>query len=215
MKKGLFITVEGGDGSGKSTQLANMKEYMASRGIEAVFTREPGGTGIGEQIREIILSTGNLAMCDMTEVLLYAAARAQLVREVIRPQLAAGKTIVCDRYLDSSLAYQGWGRGLGRETVEAINRFAVEDVIPDLTVFLDIAPQEARSRMAKRGEGPDRLESAGNAFHDRVYEGYLAILRAEEERGRSRIVRLDATRDAETVKQDLFAVLDRRFASWA
>ncbi|MDE6104979.1 MAG: dTMP kinase, partial [Clostridia bacterium] len=137
---GKFITFEGCEGSGKSTQLKLLSEYLTSIGVDFILTREPGGSGISEDIRKIILNGKNTAMCDECEALLYAAARIQHLREVIAPALEAGKLVVCDRYVYSSLAYQGYARGLGEKFVEEINAAALSDYPPDMTVFLDISP---------------------------------------------------------------------------
>ena len=151
MEKGLFITVEGGDGSGKTTQLAFIKEYLTEKGEDVLFTREPGGTALGEKIRSVILDPANKEMVPMTESLLYAASRAQLVSEVIRPALAAGRTVVCDRYVDSSIAYQGYARGLG-ESVTTINGYAIGDCIPDATILIKVDPAKSQGISGARAE---------------------------------------------------------------
>jgi len=173
MEKGKFITLEGCEGVGKSTQLRLLKEYIERAGIDAVFTREPGGTEISEQIRSVILSTANTSMSAECEALLYAAARVQLIDEVILPALESGKTVVCDRYLDSSLAYQAYARGLGVDTVEKINFYAIEHAMPDVTVFLDLEPCNSFRR--QNGHvAVDRLENENAEFHNRVYQGFVA-----------------------------------------
>ncbi|MDE7167294.1 MAG: dTMP kinase [Clostridia bacterium] len=173
--RGKFITFEGCEGSGKSTQLKLLSEYLTSTGVDFILTREPGGSGISEDIRKIILNGKNTAMCDECEALLYAAARIQHLREVIAPALEAGKLVVCDRYVYSSLAYQGHARGLGEEFVEQINAAALSDYPPDMTVFLDISPVEAFKR--KHGaDKNDRIEQMGLEFHEKVYAGYKALL---------------------------------------
>lgn len=173
--RGKFITFEGCEGSGKSTQLKLLSEYLTSVGVDFILTREPGGSGISEDIRKIILSGKNTAMCDECEALLYAAARIQHLREVIAPALEAGKLVVCDRYVYSSLAYQGHARGLGEEFIEQINAAALSDYPPDMTVFLDISPSEAFKR--KHGaDKDDRIEQMGLEFHEKVYAGYKALL---------------------------------------
>ena len=166
----MFVTFEGSEGVGKSTQLRLLKEYLEKTGQDALCIREPGSTDISEQIREVILDKKNKTMSSMTEALLYAASRAQLVREVIKPALENGKLIICDRYLDSSVAYQGYGRMLGADTVKRINAFAIDGCMPDVTVFLDLAPKSNW-----RGERKaDRIEEQPDDFFERVYEGYLA-----------------------------------------
>lgn len=208
--RGIFITVEGGDGAGKSTQLANIKSYMEERSISAVFTREPGGTEISEKIRDIILDPENEGMEDLTEALLYAASRAEHVRKVIAPALESGLTVVCDRYVDSSIAYQGYGRGLG-DIVEKINEPAIAGYIPDLTIFLDLNPEVAMSRISNRGH--DRLEIETNEFHERVHQGYLDMIAKEENQGIYRIARINADRLAGDIKSDIYAELDHIFGA--
>ena len=176
--KGKFITFEGCEGSGKSTQLRLLSEYLDKLGIEYVLTREPGGSEIAEQIRNIILNGKNTAMCDECEALLYAAARVQHLKEKVAPALERGKLVICDRFVHSSLAYQGYARGLGAEYVANINNFAIKNFAPDLTVFLDISPADAFKR--KHGADPDdRMEQLGLEFHTKVYEGYKALLKAD------------------------------------
>lgn len=172
--KGKFITFEGCEGSGKSTQLRMLGEYLNGLGVDYIMTREPGGSAIAEEIRKIILSGKNAEMCDECEALLYAAARVQHLKEKIAPALESGKLVICDRYVYSSLAYQGYARGLGREYIESINNFALKEFPPYLTVFLDISPAEAFNR--KHGADPDdRIEQLGLDFHCKVYEGYKKI----------------------------------------
>lgn len=172
--RGKFVTFEGCEGSGKSTQLRYIGEYLKGAGIDFIMSREPGGSEISEDIRKIILNGKYTAMCDECEALLYAASRVQHIKEVIEPALAAGKLVVCDRYVDSSFAYQGYARGLGEEFIESINAFALKNYTPDLTIFLDISPKEAFAR--KHGaDRTDRMESQGPEFHQKVYEGYMQL----------------------------------------
>jgi len=202
MEKGLFITVEGGDGSGKTTQLAFIREYLAGKGEDVLFTREPGGTALGEKIRGVILDPANKEMDPMTETLLYAASRAQIVSEVIRPALAAGRTVVCDRYVDSSIAYQGYARGLG-ESVATINGYAIGDCIPDATILIKVDPAKSHARIE---EGTlDRMEQENAAFHRRVYEGYLAL----EQQYPDRIIGIDGEQPIEAVSEQIARQLDR------
>ena len=168
----MFITAEGTDGAGKSTQLELIKEYL--KGKKAIFLREPGGTAISEKIRELILDTQNTEMSAQTEALLYAASRTQLVNEVILPALEAGTNVVCDRYIDSSVAYQGYARGLGADTVEGINRFALENCVPDLTLFFDLPPEKGILRKNSQHK-LDRIEQESMDFHRKVYEGYIKL----------------------------------------
>ncbi len=176
MKKGFFITFEGGDGSGKTTQINLLKDYLKSRDIEAITVREPGGVPISEKIRSLILDNQNTDMKDITEMLLYAAARAQLVSQVILPALAKGKAVICDRFVDSSYVYQGFARGLGIDIVVNINDIATQKLIPDITFFMNIDPTTAIDRRLRCGN-PDRLESESISFHKKVYEGYIELLK--------------------------------------
>ncbi|MBQ1401526.1 MAG: dTMP kinase [Firmicutes bacterium] len=169
MKKGIFISLEGPDGSGKSTQIRYIVEYLESRGYETVLTREPGGTSIGEKIRDVILDRENSEMDPMTETMLYAASRAQHVAQVIRPALEQGKVVICDRFVDSSIAYQGFGRDLG-DCVAYINEYAIMGCVPDITFLMKLPPEEGIGRIGS-GE-KDRLESEKISFHQKVYEGY-------------------------------------------
>ena len=186
--KGTFITFEGCEGAGKSTQIRLLSQYLAERGKECVVTREPGGSAISEAIRTVILDGNNTAMTDECEALLYAAARAQHLSDTVLPALEAGKTVLCDRYIFSSFAYQGYGRGLDMDFLRAVNSFALQGHMPDITLFLDIPPRSAFER--KHGaDQNDRIEQAGEAFHARVYQGYLRL--AEEYPGQ--IVRVDCS----------------------
>lgn len=204
MKKGLFITIEGPDGAGKSTQIAHIAEYFQSKGIDAVFTREPGGTSISEQIRGVILDKNNTEMSFVAEAMLYAAARAQLVEEVIKPAIENGKVVICDRFVDSSIAYQGYGRNLG-SMVEEINKFAIGDCMPDLTILLKLDSERGISRIEKNGSGEkDRLEMEKISFHREVLRGYLEL----EERF-ERIKGIDATQSIEKVSADIDIELDK------
>lgn len=202
MDKGLFITLEGPDGSGKSTQIEYLREYFHDRGIETVLTREPGGTEIGEKLRDIILDRGNRDMCDMAEALLYAASRAQHVNQLIRPALEDGKVVVCDRFIDSSIAYQGYGRELG-EAVRIINEFAVDGCMPDLTFLMEISPEIGKSRI--KSESQDRLEQEKIEFHNRVYAGYREIARIYPQR----FVEINAERDKLSIKKDILGSIEK------
>lgn len=199
MSKGVFITFEGSDGAGKSTQIQLAKEYLESRGIEPIMTREPGGTAISEKLREILLDANNKEMSPIAEMMIYASARAQLVAEVIKPALSEGKVIICDRFIDSSVAYQGYGRGLG-SMVEEVNTHAIDGVLPDVTFFLDLDPAIGRGRIS--GE-PDRLEQEKMDFHYKVYEGYKAIAAANPDR----VAVIDASRGIEEIRCDIADVL--------
>lgn len=179
--KGKFITFEGCEGAGKSRQIQLLSEYLTKNGIDHIVTREPGGNHISESIRNIILDGKNTDMADECEALLYAAARVQVLKSVISPALNEGKLVICDRYIDSSFAYQGYARGLGIDVIENINFYALKNFMPDLTVFLDIPPAKAFERKHGADED-DRLEQAGMAFHEKVYEGYKEVLKRYPER---------------------------------
>lgn len=172
--KGLFIVLEGPDGSGKSTMAKMIAQYYQDAGREIVFTREPGGTKISEKIRDIILDNNNTEMAYMTEAMLYAASRAQLVSEFIKPNLEKGKVVISERYVYSSIVYQGIARNLGIQRVKEINDFAIDGLEPDLVLFFDINPEKALNRKLSQGNG-DRLENEKLDFHKRVYEGYKEI----------------------------------------
>jgi dTMP kinase len=172
--KGLFITIEGPDGSGKSTQIKLLKEHLENKGYDVLLTREPGGTNISEKIRNIILDKENKSMHPKTEALLYAASRAQHVEQLIKPALNDGKIVICDRFVDSSLVYQGLGRDLGIDNIYNLNLFAMGDVIPNLTLLFDIDMTVAKKRKENRGN-LDRLESEEDFFHKKVFNGYKEL----------------------------------------
>lgn len=179
--KGIFITVEGPDGCGKSTQIKLLKDYLDNKGYDVVLTREPGGTPISEKIRDLILDKKNKAMDSKTEALLYAASRAQHVAQVIKPALLNKKIVICDRFIDSSLIYQGIGRNLGIDNIYNLNLFAIDDVIPDITLLFDIDIEVAKSRKENRGN-LDRLESEVDDFHRKVFNGYKGLKKLYKER---------------------------------
>ena len=190
--KGKFITFEGCEGVGKSRQIQLLEEYLIKNGIKYYFTREPGGTEISEQIRAIILDGKNLAMTNECEALLYAAARVQLIKEEIEPRLNRGELVFCDRYVDSSLAYQGKARGLGYDFIKAINSYAFNGFMPDLTIFLNLSPEEAFKRKGG-ADIADRVELSGIEFHRKVYEGYLEL--ARENPNRFSVIDASGTRE--------------------
>ena len=179
--KGKFITFEGCEGSGKSTQVAMFREYLEKNGIDYVFTREPGGTEIAEKIRGIILDVKNAEMTDECEALLYSAARAQHIKEKIIPALNEGKLVLCDRYIDSSYAYQAYARGLGIDFIKKINSYAVDNCMPDYTVFLNISSTDAFLRKGGQDKD-DRLEQVGLEFHKKVFNGYKKVIEAQPDR---------------------------------
>ncbi len=203
-KRGYFVTLEGGEGSGKSTQLGLLEDYLSKGGYDVIFTREPGGTPISEKIRKILLGGENTEMCDETEALLFAAARVQHIKEKILPAVAAGKTVVCDRYVHSSLVYQGYARGLG-DFVEKVNSYALENCMPDVTIFLDITPERAFARKGG-ADKDDRLEQSGMDFHKRVYDGYVRVA----EKFPDHFVRINADRPVEDVFEDILSTLENR-----
>jgi dTMP kinase len=173
---GTFITLEGPDGSGKSTIMELITDYFNNKNIDFITTREPGGTEIGEKIRNIVLDKNNKNMAAETEALLYAASRGQHVDEKILPALKAGKVVLCERFVLSSLAYQGVGRNLGIERVKMINDFAIKGIVPDLTLFFHVDPVATLDRKTEE-KGGDRLEREGSQFHQEVYEGYMKLLK--------------------------------------
>lgn len=200
--RGLFITFEGVDGCGKSTHINLLREYLSKKGIEAVLTREPGGCPISEKIREILLSKENDEMTAHTEAILYAAARAQHIDEVILPAIKKGSVVLCDRYIDSSVAYQAYGRGLGIDAVMSINEYAVKNCMPDHTLMFDVSPLAASKRMQPRGS-KDRLESSGAEFFSRVYMGFKK--QAEREK---RITLIDASGDMQQTWEKIRSFAD-------
>ncbi|MEO8606385.1 MAG: dTMP kinase [Chloroflexota bacterium] len=205
----MFITFEGPDGSGKTTQIAQISEILRKRGYNILLTREPGGTDIGDQIRDVLHNLENESMNPRAELLLYNASRAQIVAEVIKPHLAAGGLILCDRFFDSTLAYQGYGHGLDLNTLRTIIDFATGGLRPDLTFYLDISAeagiQRRLSALDKGGEWT-RLDAMGEAFHNRVRDGYHQLIATEP----GRWVTINAAQPVEKVQTDILATLDTR-----
>lgn len=203
--KGKLISFEGCEGVGKSTQIEMLKQYLQTTGQDALFLREPGGTEISERIREIILSLDSVGMNAKCEALLYCAARAQLIGQVILPALEQGRLVICDRFVDSTFAYQGVARGLGQDYVEELNRLTCEELAPELTVFLDLDP--ARGFARKGGADTcDRIEAEKREFHEAVYRGYLAACAKHPER----IVRVASQGAAYEIHGAILAVLRQR-----
>ncbi|WP_134702229.1 dTMP kinase [Ammoniphilus sp. YIM 78166] len=204
MKSGIFISLEGGEGAGKSTLIPFLQHYLEEQGHEVLVTREPGGIDIAEQIRQVILDPKNTRMDARTEALLYAAARRQHYVERVIPALSQGKVVLCDRFIDSSLAYQGYARGLGVDAVYSINRFAVEEGLPDATLYFDIQPELGLSRIeADKQREVNRLDLENLAFHHKVREGYLELLQRFPER----IHLIDASPSIERVLEQAIKII--------
>ena len=205
---GKLISFEGSEGSGKSTQIARLAAQLQQGGREVVATREPGGTEIGEQIRNIIVhnSKGD-EMCAETELLLFTAARAQVVREVIAPALVRGAVVLSDRFLDSSTVYQGIGRNLAADPVSQINRFAVGNVMPDLTIVIDVPTEVSLARIRQRASGlPDRMERENIDFYKKIREGYLVLARGMPDR----FVVIDGTQSPDAIEKQIWAAVKER-----
>lgn len=201
MKQGYFITIEGPDGAGKTTVTQRVADRLRAEGVDVLLTREPGGIPIAEQIREVLHDTANTAMDSRTEALLYAAARRQHLIEKVKPAVEQGKVVICDRFVDSSLAYQGYARGLGVDAVWAINQFAIEGFMPKRTYFFDITPEEGLKRIeASDVREVNRLDEEGIAFHQKVYDGYRQLL----EKFSDRIVRIDAGKTIAEVEEEMY-----------
>ena len=199
MRKSWFITFEGPDGSGKTTVSNMVYDRLLKEGYDVILTREPGGIEIAEQIRKVILDPANTAMDDRTEALLYAASRRQHLVEKVFPALEAGKIVLCDRFLDSSLAYQGAGRGLGMDEVLKINQFAIDECMPDKTLYLDLDAEAGLARIQSR-KFKDRLDQESIDFHYKVVNGYKEVV----ERFKNRMIVIDASQCAEKVAEDAY-----------
>ncbi len=214
MANGLFITFEGGEGCGKTTQVKRVATRLKNAGRNAFLVREPGGTLLGEELRRLLQFTPELAgMCAETELLLYAASRAQLVAQIILPALDQGAVVLCDRYLDSTTVYQGIARGLPLDAVRAVNKFATRGHLPDLTLLFDLDPAEARRRLLRRPRPAsgieDRMEIQPPEFYVKVREGYLQVASAETER----FVVIDASGSADEIERIVWKTLRARFPS--
>jgi dTMP kinase len=201
---GLFITVEGSDGAGKTTQIEKLKDYLSSKGYDIILCREPGGTAISESIRSIILNKEFTEMSYMTELLLYASARSQLVDQVIKPALKENKIVICDRFVDSSAVYQGIARGLGVELVYEVNQYAIGETFPDVTILLDISGQAGIKRKKNQGE-LDRMELEAAEFHEKVSNGYRALA----DRYSDRIKKIDATQSIEEIHDQILEIVEK------
>lgn len=200
MKKGLFITFEGADGCGKTTQMKLLADYLKSQGLEVVLTREPGGKGLGERVREILLNYDG-EVSDRCESFLFLADRAQNIDIIVNPAVEQGKIVLCDRHIDSTVAYQGYGRGLDLDRIKVLNNLATNGKKPDLTIIFDI---DVETSMKRVGSEKDRMESAGIEFHNKVRNGYLEI--AKEEPDRIKVV--DACKTIEEVFEDVKKLAD-------
>lgn len=206
MNKGLFIVLEGGEGSGKSTLLELIYQYLNNNNIECIKTREPGGIKIAEDIRGVILNPINTEMDGKTEALLYAAARRQHLVEKVIPALNNGKIVLCDRFIYSSLAYQGHARGIGMEEIYLINKFAIEEYMPDVTILFDIEPEVGLSRINNNlGREINRLDLESMDFHHKVREGYNKLLLNEE----NKIIKIDASKSIEDVFEDVKCIINK------
>jgi dTMP kinase len=207
--KGLFITLEGPEGSGKSTHASRLAEYLRSKGRDVLLTREPGGTSIGDQIRAILNDHANIVLNPSAETLLFCASRAQLIHQMIRPHLARGGTVVCDRYSDSTLAYQGYGRGLDLGVLRSISDFATDRLTPDLTLLLDLPVEVGLARRRRSESDWNRLDALEVEFHRNVRKGYLELSGLEPERW----VRIDAEKDEEEVWSQIAEAVASRLGS--
>lgn len=208
MTKGYLITFEGLDGSGKSTQALKLKEALSRKGYSVVLTREPGGTPLAEEIRRVILTPTTEPLVPMAEILLYAASRAQHVESLIKPALAEGKIVISDRFIDSSIAYQGYGLGWDVEVVKAVNRMAVNGLMPDLTFFIDVSVEKALERIKGRQHRAeaDRIESREMLFHRKVREGFIQLSKSD-----SRFVRVESEEHSiESIHRDIMEILQRK-----
>lgn len=204
MTRGKFITVEGGEGVGKSTNIRFLSELIEQQGYQVRLTREPGGTPLAERIRELLLEHGDETVPDTAELLLFFAARSLNIENLIKPALAAGDWVICDRFTDASRAYQGCGRGLDRDKIETLAGWVHDDLQPDLTILLDAPADVGMGRAEKRGAA-DRLETEQASFYRRVRDGYLALAAAEPER----FAVIDASHDLESVQQQIATVMRR------
>lgn len=203
---GFLITFEGGEGSGKSTQIVRLRDYLTKQGKDVIAVREPGGTAISEQIREVVLSSKNIGIAFTTEVLLFQAARAQIYREVVLPSLAAGKVVLMDRSRDSSVVYQGIVRGFGQELIEQLNDISTKNTYPDLTILLDLPVTVGLSRRSQSGK-IDRLDMEDSVFHEKVRQAYLDLMKVDT---RQRWVMVDAAKNESEVQSQILEIMKER-----
>ena len=202
MKNGLFVTFEGIYGCGKTTQIELLTQKLEDNRLDYMLVREPGGTKIGEKIREILLDNGNFDMEAKTELLLYSASRFQLSKQKLIPALENGKIVICDRFYDSTTAYQGYGRGLSIDFIKSLNKFATNNLVPDITFFMDISLEERNSRIINNKL--DRLESEGNNFQKKVREGFLELSKNE-----TRFVKLNGSKSIENISKKIWKKIER------
>ena len=205
----MFITLEGPDGSGKTTQVAPLADFLRQQGYAVYTTREPGGTEIGDQVRSILGNLGNTSMNPRTEILLFLAARAQLVEQEIRPRLARGEIVISDRYADSTLAYQGYGHGVDLDLLRQLLNFATGNLWPDLTILFNLSAEEGLNRRRNCGGEWNRLDAYEEAFHQRVQQGYLSLVKQESDRWQM----IDATQDRDTIQAVLREIILLRLSS--
>ena len=203
LKKGLFITFEGADGCGKSTQLNLLAEFLKSKGFDVVITREPGSVGLGEKLREILLNYDG-EVSSNCEAFLFLADRAQHIDIIVKPAIDAGKIVLCDRHIDSTVAYQGYGRGVDLEQIKMLNKLATSGLVPDLTFVFDIDVETSQQRV---GKNKDRMESAGLEFHERVRQGYLALSKAEP----NRIKVINSVDSIENIFEQVKLIFNKKF----
>lgn len=206
----MFITFEGLDFSGKSTQVGLLADTLSQSGAKTLVLRDPGGTPIGERIRAVLLDRELLDMSDFAELFLFSASRSQLVHEIIKPALQSGTIVVCDRFYDSTTAYQGWGRGLSLDAIRAINRVAADGLVPAITYFIDIPVSEIELRMAHQKSGADRMEMNGLAFYERVRKGFLHL--ATEE---ARFEVIDGRMSIEQIRGNVWSRFQRELTNQA
>ncbi|XMB86554.1 dTMP kinase [Mycoplasmatota bacterium WC44] len=202
--RGHFITFEGGEGSGKTSVINSLSKHLSNLGYEVVVTREPGGIGIAEQIRDIILSKNNIEMDQLTEAYLFAASRRQHLVERVIPEIEEGKIVLCDRFLDSSIVYQGYARGIGMDKVYEINKVVIDEFMPDLTLFFDVKPEVGLRRIAENLRDVNRLDLEDKNFHNKVYEGYKILT----ERFKTRIKVVNGEQTIDNVRRDAIKVLE-------
>lgn len=206
LSKSIFITFEGGEGAGKSTLIHRLEEHFIKNKQRVIVTREPGGTPLGEQVRQLLLNTEAVLIGSKAELLLFLAARAQHVEEVIKPALEQGKIVLCDRFNDSTVAYQGYARELGAKTVQELCAFVCGKTVPDLTFYLDIDPRTGMDRAIRQQRNMDRMEKEKVAFHNKVREGFLAIADKEQDR----VYIIDASQTADEVFQQTLRVIQHK-----